>query len=606
MTVRLKPSMKISGRVILDRFIPEINLSNNTIAENASIGTVVGSASVQNAGGSTFTFELVDEGSTGDFSMTTGGVISVASALNHEEQSTYPVQIKSVDSRGHKYAIATNLVVGDVNEPPVDINLSNNEVKLSIETSGTYIGTATAVDPDVSDPKVWSLASAAGGQFAIDANTGDLTIQSPVKAGTQSIEIQVEDSGNLTYTEQFTITVSAPQLKYKSTTIEQDGNFGIGAALSPDGSIAAIGAREDVGGGVLGRLRVYQVSGNSISLLDTIENPGTETGVVGFGDFNTVALTSAANTILVGAPLDGTFGGDAGVVYVYNRSGNSWSLGQTISQSVAGDAFGRGVAATPDGSVAVIGANGYDGAGPSSNTGRAFVYEYSGTSYTQSDTLLPSPQPNGGLFGWTCQISDSGDTILVTGRGQDNTSNGLATIYDRTSPSVWTLTQNINHSALTNDELYGYFATLSPDGTAAVISSLWEDESGNNRQGAAYVWEESGGTWTNTQRITRSERAGGDVFGYGVSISEDKSVIVVGAPLVNDFGLNNTGSVSVFKKTGGSFEEQSQIFSFDLSENANFGFDLALSRDGEFLIVAANAEDSTETNSGAVYTIDLS
>src|ERR1035438_7571442 len=57
---------------------------------------------------------------------------------------------------------------------------------------------------------------------------------------------------------------------------------------------------------------------------------------------------------------------------------------------------------------------------------------------------------------------------------------------------------------------------------------------GPNRQGAAYIYIQSGGTWTLQQKISAADGALGDNFGWSVDIQGDTAV--VGARAAGNFG----------------------------------------------------------------------
>ena len=76
---------------------------------------------------------------------------------------------------------------------------------------GTAVGiTALATDADVTDTVTYSLTSNPGGFFAIDANTGEVTVANALdyeSAAAHSIEITATSSDGSASTETFTIDV---------------------------------------------------------------------------------------------------------------------------------------------------------------------------------------------------------------------------------------------------------------------------------------------------------------------------------------------------------------------------------------------------------------
>jgi hypothetical protein len=105
-----------------------------------------------------------------------------------------------------------SLIITPVNEAPTDIALSGNTIDEN-STNGTIVGNAAGTDSDVGDSLTFSLTNDAGGRFAVDLNTGQLTVADGSllnfeAASSHSITIRATDSGGLTYDESFTVSVN--------------------------------------------------------------------------------------------------------------------------------------------------------------------------------------------------------------------------------------------------------------------------------------------------------------------------------------------------------------------------------------------------------------
>ena len=74
--------------------------------------------------------------------------------------------------------------------------------------------------------------------------------------------------------------------------------------------------------------------------------------------------------------------------------------------------------------------------------------------------------------------------------------------------------------------------------------SAHDDISANTDQGSAYVFVRSGTTWNQQQKLTASDGAADDQFGYSVAISGDTAV--VGAPDDDIGAKSDQGSAYVF------------------------------------------------------------
>ena len=89
---------------------------------------------------------------------------------------------------------------------------------------------------------------------------------------------------------------------------------------------------------------------------------------------------------------DGEDGEDTGAVKIYNRSGDDWNLQQTISDAATGftsllphDRFGQAVAI--DGDTVVVGAPGDDGHS-GDNTGAVYVFTRSGSTWSLEQEIV--------------------------------------------------------------------------------------------------------------------------------------------------------------------------------------------------------------------------
>ncbi|MEO1981222.1 MAG: DUF2341 domain-containing protein, partial [Fuerstiella sp.] len=98
------------------------------------------------------------------------------------------------------------------NNAPTDITLSGSDIDEN-SANGTAIGNVSATDPDVGDSLTFSLTDNAGGRFAVDLNTGQLTVVNGSLldfevTSSHGITVRVTDSGGLFYDEAFTINVN--------------------------------------------------------------------------------------------------------------------------------------------------------------------------------------------------------------------------------------------------------------------------------------------------------------------------------------------------------------------------------------------------------------
>ena len=149
---------------------------------------------------------------------------------------------------------------------------------------------------------------------------------------------------------------------------------------------------------------------------------------------------------------------------------------------------------------------------------------------------------------------------------------------------------------------FGDSVSISSDGNTAIVGAPQEDTSPKTDNGAAYVFTRSGGVWTQQQKLTASDLADDDQFGNSVAISADGNTVIVGAIGVDTSPNTINGAAYVFTRSGGVWTQQAKLLASDRQTADLFGASVSISSDGNTAIVGAYAEDtSPRTNNGAAY-----
>jgi hypothetical protein len=153
------------------------------VDENATNSTVVGSVLGQDLdSGDSFTYNLLDSAG-GRFAIDNAGQITVAnsSLLDREEDIAHMITVEVVDTLGATFSKNFVIAINDLDEfdvtVPVDSDAASNVV-LENASDGTTVGVvAFAIDEDdTTNIVTYSLDDDAEGRFAIDANTGEVTV----------------------------------------------------------------------------------------------------------------------------------------------------------------------------------------------------------------------------------------------------------------------------------------------------------------------------------------------------------------------------------------------------------------------------------------------
>jgi len=290
-----------------------------------------------------------------------------------------------------------------------------------------------------------------------------------------------------------------------------------GRALAFAGNTAVVGAENKTvaGQAEAGEAYVFVRSGTTWLEQAKLTAP-TPTVYDEFG--YRVALSG--DTALVSAPVDGDSSSRAGAVYVFTRSGGTWSRRTTIADpvTVGGDGFGWALALS--GTTAMVGD--YD------FPGNQAVYVYTGSGATWSQPAKISDPAPIGDDNFSIALAISGNTALVGSSGTLKDSLryvGSVYVYTR-SGTKWVKQTELFDPVGAAYDSFGY--SLAFSGGTAVIGAFGTPVHGRNEAGAAYVYARSAGAWSRRSTLTASDAAVGDMFGASLVLSGDQAL--VGSP----------------------------------------------------------------------------
>ena len=300
------------------------------------------------------------------------------------------------------------------------------------------------------------------------------------------------------------------------------------------------------------------------------------------------------------APPDGTPPDQVGMVALMQRA-----------RLVAGDAvpygsFGHAMAVSADGTTAIVGAPRIEGAmrgvsqiqATSTDTGAAYLFTRTGSLWTQQQVLIPVESTPGDSFGYAVALSADGATaiigapaIIVFDEGKNPASNA-AYVFTR-SGATWTQRQKLTASDLADGDDYGYAVAVSADGTTAAIGAAGKD----GVTGAVYVFARGGDRWTQQQGLVAADATGGDGFGYPLGLSGNGETVVIGAAGKNA----KTGAAYIFTRDGTVWSQQQEVVASDAVRGALFGSVVAVSGDGATALIGASGHQIGNTIPGAAY-----
>ncbi|MFT5353866.1 MAG: hypothetical protein ACI9KE_001066 [Polyangiales bacterium] len=371
--------------------------------------------------------------------------------------------------------------------------------------------------------------------------------------------------------------------------------FGEALALSNDGSTLAVAARlEDSDSTTINGDATSDAARNSGAVYIFARSAGwTQQAYLkasnaesedSFG--SSVAISGDGNTVLVGASAEDSSGGsapadntapDSGAAYVFMRTGTDWAEDSYLKSPnpQTGDRFGTSVAISADGQRLAIGAPDEDSSGrgpgapdtddlaPASGGVYVFGLEAAGWRF---DALLKAANADAGdQFGYRVAMSADGTFVLVGAfdegggsrgvDGDDSTngraSSGAAYLFERAA--VWRQTAYLKASNAESGDRFGNRVALSSDGSTVAIGALEDgggmgatgDGNSNSAQesGAVYIFRRSGERWAEAAYIKAPAPDPQDQFGGAVSLNENGSRLLVGAPQEGGGAMGVGGAV---------------------------------------------------------------
>jgi len=372
-----------------------------------------------------------------------------------------------------------------------------------------------------------------------------------------------------------------------------------------------------------------------------------------------LTLSDDGSTLAVGALMedsaDAGVGGDgdddtladSGAVYVFERDGASWRQAAYLKASTPGegDWFGSAVELSGDGMTLAVGALGEDsGDGgvdadelddDARNSGAVYVFSREPEGWRQQAFVKP-PIPQTGVpgsgpdtFGGALTLSEDGDTLAVGARGEDSSATGVdgddadesardsgaVYVFDRDADDVWSQAAYLKPSNTSARDVFGSSIAISQDGETLAVSAPNEsgstagvggedDDDSLPASGAIYVFERTGGGWSQSAYIKSPTPRMAAQFAGALDLSGDGRLLAAGdvsdtssaAGVGGDRTMGDlrfSGAVQLYVREGtGPWEIGPYVKAPAPAMSDSFGAHVALARDGDTLAVSTTGEDS--------------
>lgn len=370
-----------------------------------------------------------------------------------------------------------------------------------------------------------------------------------------------------------------------SDKASNDG-FGYDVSVTGAGDVTAIGSPMATAGGfaTAGKAYLYRYSNGSWS-----EKPITASDKAAGDQFGySVALSGDGLRAVIGAP----FANGEGKVYLFLWDGTNY-IQETIltaADGAVGDDFGSAVSIDYYSTRVVVGAPNADFAAITS-IGAVYVFSRSGSAWSQEAKLQDTGNVASTLLGCSVSIVDNGDRLIAGASGYTDTiKTGAVYVYARTG-TIWYQEERLVPSDAAADDSFGHSAEISGDSTRMIGGSYGGDDLASNT-GKAYIFKRAGTTWTEEAKLTASDRAADDSFGYSVSINKTGNNVLIGAYAADPSALSSAGKVYTFSRSGSTWTQRNILTASDKAAGFVFGRSVSLNSSGDVGIMGSKDADS--------------
>lgn len=202
----------------------------------------------------------------------------------------------------------------------------------------------------------------------------------------------------------------------------------------------------------------------------------------------------------------------------------------------------------------------------------------------------PGCPPGGGFGGSTgggfgASIAAYADTLVASGSQCGTSRTGRLYVF-KSSDGAWTDVDEISGTHTAAGDGFGRSVAIS--GNVLVVGS----DGASSFAGRAYVFADTGKTWSQVAELQGSDTTAGDLFGSAVGVSG--STIAVGAPGAG----SRAGRVYLYTGTSGVWHQSAELTpsvsqgESGINNEGQFGWSLAISR--STLVVGSWAAEAGE------------
>ena len=294
--------------------------------------------------------------------------------------------------------------------------------------------------------------------------------------------------------------------------------------------------------------------------------------------------------VIVGANSEDDGATSSGIAYIFNAvTGSLIHTLRNPESNKSSNYYGESVSIS--GNNAIVGAVYTD-----NSSGKAYIYNVT-TGALVHNLTNPNAYNTPATDNFGKSVSISGNYAIVGAPFEDDSGgnqSGKAYIFNVTTGALLFTLNNPNAYSTSAADNFGYSVAVS--GNYAIVGADYEDSLSGTNIGKAYIFNVTTGALVYT--LDNPSGATNSRFGYSVAISSDYAA--VGAP----YHSAGSGKVYVFNvNTGALLQTFDNRNLSGTGGNDNFGFSVALG--GDIVLVGAPGEDTNGTSAGVIYMYDI-
>jgi hypothetical protein len=386
------------------------------------------------------------------------------------------------------------------------------------------------------------------------------------------------------------------QAKLMASDPAADDKLGWGVSI--DGDYAIVGAHgEDSGGNGAGAAYVFKRTGSHWEQQSKIMASDTASS-----DYFGYDVTISGDYAAVGSIYEDDTGSSAGSVYIFKRSGTSWTQQSKIQSSDIAANHNFGCAVAMDGDYLVV-SSPYD----NSNHGAVYMFKKEITNLnTVGYTIEDEHTAYYGDSDWICQ-SVSGTVAIykhIYANGNDVDS-GFNTIQYDSSTSTWSDHGTGQPQAFTkNSTDWNQRGSAVTNVQAGDVIRGWKTNT--NAQRGQFTQPASGNieVWSQQAKIIPTGVGSNDQAGNVGRLSISGDTVVMGSDLHDSGGVSDSGAAWIFERSGTTWSEIKKLSASDKGSGYRFGISVGVS--GNTAVVGSAYADQAHTNNGALYVFEKS